>query len=102
MAKTKSKPKPKSVSISPTVAKRLRKRPYYAFLYATNIIKGRLPPKLEELFATDPESAYKYAKFIIKGRLPDFVHNALIINSFEKNEMKQFVSKYLSEFCKGE
>lgn len=101
MAKIKSKPK--SVTISPTVAKRLRKRPYYAFLYAMNILKGsRLPPKLEELFATDPESAYKYAKHIIKGRLPDFVHNALIINSFEKNEMKQYVAKYLSEFCEGE
>lgn len=98
MAKIKSKP----ATISPTVAKRLRKRPYYAFLYAMNILKDRLPAKLEELFASDPESAYKYAKYVIKGRLPDFVHNALIINSFEKNEMKQFVSKYLSEFCKGE
>lgn len=81
---------------------RMKKRPYYAYLYAMNILKGRLPPKAEEVFTDDPESAYKYARDILKGRLPIFVHNALIINSFEKNEMKQYVSLYLTEFCQGE
>lgn len=97
MAKTK-----KPANVSPTVVKRLKKRPYYAFLYALNILKGRLPPRLEEVFIDDPESAYNYARLVIKGRLPDVVHNALIIKSFEKNEMKQFVSQYLTEFGQGE
>lgn len=101
MATTK-KPKSKPKSITPTVARRLKKRPYYAFLYALNILGGRLPPHLEEIFIDDPESAYNYARLVIKGRLPDVVHNALIIQSFEKNDMKQYVSQYLTEFGQGE
>jgi hypothetical protein len=89
-------------NLNKQVLLRMKKRPYYAYLYAVNILKGRLPPKAEEVFADDPESAYKYARDIIKGRLPLFVHNALIINSFEKKDTKRYVSMYLDEFCQGE
>lgn len=85
--------------ITPTIAKRLKNRPYYAFLYAKNILKKRLPEKYEMVFVTDPQSAYLYAKHVMKGRLPDPVHNGLLISSFEKNENKGFYSKYLTEFC---
>jgi hypothetical protein len=88
--------------ISPQIARRLKARPYYAFLYARNILKGRLPEKLEDVFASDPHSAYLYAKHVVKGPLPEFVHNALVINCFEKAESRQFVSMYLKDFCKEE
>lgn len=79
--------------------KELKKRPQYAYLYAKNIIKGRLPESVEKVFCDDPEFAYKYAKNILKGPLPEFIHNSLIINCFQSSESKQFVSLYLKEFC---
>jgi hypothetical protein len=79
--------------------KRMKDRPYYAFVYAKNIIKGRLPEKVEKVFAKDPESAYLYAKHIIKGKLPDFVHNAMIIGSFADGRAKKMVAEYVKEFC---
>lgn len=85
--------------ITPTIAKRIKDRPYYAFLYAKNILKSRLPEKYEMVFVKDPQSAYLYAKHVMNGRLPDAVHNGLIMSSFEKNENKQFFSMYLEEFC---
>ena len=86
--------------ITTQIAKRIHNRPYYAFLYAKNIIKGRLPQKLEECFVKDPQSAYLYAKHILKSRLPDFVHNGLVLGNFEEKESKQYISRYLSELCK--
>lgn len=85
--------------ITPQIAKRIKNRPYYAFLYAKNILKGRLPEKYEIVFVKDPQSAYLYAKHVMKGRLPEYVHNGLLISSFEKNENKQYHSMYLKEFC---
>lgn len=81
------------------VAGRLKNRPYYAFLYAKNILGGRLPESLEVCFVKDPQSAYLYAKHVLRGRLPDFVHNGLILNSFQNGEDKQFLSMYLTEIC---
>jgi hypothetical protein len=91
----------KNVPLDKAAIKRMKDRPYYAFLYAKNILNDRLPPKLEEVFAKDPQSAYLYAKHIIKGRLPDFVHNALIIGGFTDPESKKFISDYLKQFCKN-
>jgi hypothetical protein len=65
-------------------------------------LKGRLPEKLEEVFAKDPHSAYLYAKHVVKGPLSEFVHNALVINCFEKTDARQFVSMYLKDFCTEE
>lgn len=85
--------------ITASVVRRLRGRPYYAFLYAKNVVKHRLPPELEEVFIDDAQSAYLYAKYVVKGRLPDFVHNGLLLKSFEEVESKQFLSMYLTELC---
>lgn len=101
MSKTKTKSKSKTTSKIPADAvKRMKNRPYYAFLYAKNILGGqRLPEKVEEVFAKDPASAYLYAKHILKGRLPDCVHTALVIGGFTDDESKQAISQYLKEFC---
>jgi len=85
--------------LSPKVVARLTGRPYYAFLYAKNILGGRLPESLEVFFVKDPESAYLYAKYVMKGRLPDFVHNGLLLESFGEIKSKQCVSMYLSKIC---
>lgn len=79
--------------------KRLRDRPYYAYLYARNVVKGRLPPKLEEVFVRDPRSAYLYAKHVLKGRLPDFVHNGLLLSNVENKDDQKFLQTYLNELC---
>lgn len=92
----------KNESLNTKIKNRLLARPYYAFLYARNIVGGRLPEKLEEVFVKDPHSAYLYAKHVMKGRLPEFVHNALVINCFEKTDDRQFVIAYLKDFCKEE
>lgn len=89
----------KNVSPNKAAIKRMKDRPYYAFLYAKNILKDRLPAKLEEVFSKDPQSAYLYAKHIVKGKLPDFLHAALILGVENNDESKHFVSKYLKEFC---
>lgn len=84
--------------LSPKIVARLKNRPYYAFLYAKNILGGRLPESLEVFFVNDPQSAYLYAKHVVRGRLPDCVHNGLIIASFGEGQSKQYLSKYLKEF----
>jgi hypothetical protein len=84
------------IEIPPDAVKRMKSRPYYAFLYAKNILKNRLPEKIEQVFAKDPHSAYLYAKHIIKGKLPDFVHTALVIG---EHQDKEFIVKYLKECC---
>ena len=85
--------------LSPKVVARLKNRPYYAFLYAKNILGGRLPDSLEVFFVTDPQSAYLYAKYVVKGRLPDFVHNGLLLETFGESQSKQYLSMYLTEIC---
>ncbi len=85
--------------IDAKILKELKKRPHYAYLYAKNILKRRLPKEVEKVFCKDPESAYLYAKNILKAPLPNFIHNALIISSFESDFSKHFVSLYIKEFC---
>lgn len=85
--------------ISSGLDKKLRGRPYYAFLYARNILKSRLPEDMELIFTGDPEAAYLYAKYVLKGKLPDVVHNALVIGSFDNNKKNDYVAKYLKEFA---
>lgn len=97
MPKTKSPPKTNQIPAD--ALRRMKDRPYYAFLYAKNILNGRLPEKIEQVFVNDPQSAYLYAKEIVKGKLPDFVHTAFVIKTFASEESKTFVSKYLKEFC---
>jgi len=86
--------------IDAATRKRLRDRPYYAYLYARNVMKCRLPAKLEEVFVRDPRSAYLYAKHVMKGRLPDFVHNGLILSNIENKDDQKFLQMYLNELEK--
>lgn len=88
------------MKLDPKVARRLKDRPYYAYLHARNIVGGRLPPLVERVFISDPRSAYLYAKHVVKGKLPDHVHNGLILSSFEKQDDQKSLQMYLSEFCK--
>lgn len=88
------------MKITPQVTKRIKGRPYYAFLYAKNVLKGRLPEGIEFYFKDDPQAAYLYARHVIGGRLPDAVHNALIMFSMERKDDCGFVAKYL-DFLEG-
>lgn len=83
------------MKITAQVKKRIVGRPYYAFLYAKNVLKGRLPEKVEFCLKDEPEVAYLYAVHVVGGRLPDPVHNALMMFSLEKRDVGGWVAKYL-------
>ncbi len=84
-------------AISRSIVSRIKGRPYYAFLYAKNILKARLPENLEDVLSTDPQSCYLYAKYVMKDRLPDALHAAVILGSWDK-EGKEYAARYLKEF----
>lgn len=91
------------MSVPKDVVKRMKNRPYYAFLYAKNILKDRLPTKLEEIFSNDPRSGYLYAVHVLKGRLPEFVETSFVLNEYKDNdEAKSFRKKYFEKFCKNQ
>lgn len=75
------------------VFRRIGDQPYYSYLYALNILGGRLPASLEEGLFSDPRVAYLYALNVIGGSLPDACHNALVISC--SGESSFWVSKYL-------
>lgn len=81
--------------LPPDVVRRIKGRPYYAYLYARNVLKGRLPERLELVLKDDPHSAFLYSQNVIGGRLPDAVHNALVMYSLEKKDAGGWVAKYL-------
>lgn len=81
--------------LPPEVVRRIKGRPYYAYLYARNVLKGRLPARLEIVFKDDPQSAYLYSQNVLGGRLPDPVHNALVMYSMEKKDPEGWVAAYL-------
>ena len=83
--------------IKPDDRRRMASRPYYAFLYARNILKGRLPEDLEAVFAQSPHDAYLYAKYVVQGRLPDYLHAAMMIGEHEACH-KPWIVQYFSEF----
>jgi hypothetical protein len=77
------------------VVRRLKGRPYYAYLYARNVLGGRLPASLEMDLVSDPQSAYLYAREVVGGRLPDSVHAGLVMGSFESRDGNGWVGLYL-------
>lgn len=77
------------------VVRRLKGRPYYCYLYAVNVLGGRLPAILEGDLALDPQSAYLYARHVVEGQLPEAVHNALVMGSFGENSGGEWVGAYL-------
>jgi hypothetical protein len=74
----------------------MKDRPYYAVLYAINVLGGRLPEKVEEFLRSDPESCLQYAREVIGGRLPDHLHNSMVLGDF--GEDRRFVEEYLKQF----
>ena len=87
-------------SLPACVMRRLRGRPYYAYLYARNVLGGRLPASLEMDLVHDPQSAYLYAKHVMGGRLPDCVHAGLVMYSLHKRDEAGGVALYL-KFLEG-
>lgn len=85
----------KKQALTKAAERRMRDRPYYAYLYAANILKGRLPERLEAVFCEDPQSAFLYATNVLDGPLPDSVHNALVMYSLEKRDSGGHVARYL-------
>lgn len=59
----------------------------YAFLYAKEVLRGRLPENLEGVFFKDTYYAAKYAFEVIRGfssvRLPEALHNMMVMKSYE-------------------
>jgi len=62
--------------------------PRYAFLYAKEVLRGRLPRNLEDVFFKDAYFAARYAFEIIRGfapvKLPEELHAFMIMKSFEE------------------
>lgn len=77
------------------VARRLKSRAYYSYLYARNVLKGRLPEDIEMCFVDSPQCAFLYARDIVKGRLPDPVHNGLMMYSMGRKDEGGWVSEYM-------
>ena len=51
--------------------------PYEAYF----ICKGKINKKLEPYFIKDPYWAYLYARNVIKEKLPENMHNAMLIHA---------------------
>ena len=60
----------------------------FLFLYAKDVLRGRLPSHLEAGFMGDEYHSAKYAFDIIRGfspvRLPDKLHTFMVMKSFEE------------------
>lgn len=74
--------------------------PEVALNYARNVVKGRLPSKVEEALQKDHRYAVKYAFEIIRGmadpRLPDSIHAFVVMKSFE-NPHDMEIRRYIQE-----
>lgn len=66
--------------------------PKYAYLYAKDVLQGRLPLEVEAVFFGDSYFAAKYAFDVIRGyssvRLPEALHAFMIMKSFENPQDK--------------
>lgn len=72
--------------------------PRFAYLYAKEVLRGRLPATMEMVFITDPYHAAKYAFDVIRGfspcRLPESLHSMMVMTSFEEPE-NEHIKTYL-------
>jgi hypothetical protein len=73
----------------------------FLFLYAKEVLRGRLPSHLEFRLIGDDYHSGKYAFDIIRGfapvRLPDEMHNFMLMKSFEEPD-NEYVRAYI-EAC---
>lgn len=62
--------------------------PRYAFMYAKEVLRGRLPLEMESVFFGSDYYCGKYAFEVIRGfapcRLPEMLHNFMVMKSFEE------------------
>lgn len=62
--------------------------PRFAFLYAKEVLRGRLPLDMEHVFFGDEYFCGRYAFEVIRGfapcRLPDALHTFMVMKSFEE------------------
>ena len=72
--------------------------PKFAFLYAKEVLFGRLPRHLEDVFFKDPYFAAKYAFDVIRGfspvRLPDELHAFMVMSSFKEPD-NEYIKAYM-------
>lgn len=72
--------------------------PYDLLRYATDVVRGRVPDHLENVFHKDISIATQYAFDVIRGfapcKLPDHLHNAVIMESF-KDPDNCYVKNYM-------
>lgn len=75
--------------------------PYYALKYATEVVRGRLPEKMEKVFFKSAQHASEYAFEVIRGfspiRLPDDLHAFMVMKSFESPN-NSYIKEYM-EAC---
>lgn len=71
----------------------------FSWLYAANLIQGRWI-EAEDVISTDPFFAYYYAQDIIKGKLPENMHNAMLLHSMSDSEFeKEYAEMYFRFLC---
>lgn len=72
--------------------------PRYAFLYAKEVLRGRLPSSMESVFFGDSYHAAKYAFDVIRGfapcHLPEELHTFMVMKSFEEPD-NEHIKTYL-------
>ncbi len=75
----------------------ISKKEFYAYFYERNLIRGNWTP---ELAVMCPYWLYIYAKDVIKGRLPSAMHNKMISFGIIDSKNK-YVKKYLGakKYC---
>lgn len=70
----------------------------FAFLYAKEVLRGRLPSSMESVFFGDTYHAAKYAFEVIRGfspcHLPEELHTFMVMKSFEEPD-NEHVKTYL-------
>lgn len=77
----------KTVGRLPEHLERTINEPKYAYLYAKEVLRGRLPLEVEDVFFGDALFAAKYAFDVIRGFssviLPEALHAFMVMKSFE-------------------
>jgi hypothetical protein len=72
--------------------------PRYAFMYAKEVLRGRLPRNIEDVFFKDAYFAAKYAFEVIRGfapvKLPEELHAFMIMKSFEQPD-NEYIRTYM-------
>ena len=78
----------KDIGRLPEELERTITEPRYAFMYAKDVLRGRLPSEMEHVLFGDSYHAAKYAFEVIRGfapcRLPDELHTFMVMKSFEE------------------